>query len=37
MLVAVMGFWWTQWHAAPPAGSAGTTATASKDHDRDDD
>lgn len=37
MLVAVMGFWWTQWHAAPPAGAAAVSATAPKAHDRDDD
>jgi len=37
MLVAVMGFWWTQWHAAPSAGSADVSATAPKGHDRDDD
>jgi cytochrome b len=37
MLVAVMGFWWTQWHATPSSAAAGVTATAPKDHDRDDD
>jgi cytochrome b len=37
MLVAVLGFWWTQWHAAPPAGAADATATARMDRDRDDD
>jgi cytochrome b len=37
MLVAVMGFWWLQWHAAPSAGAADVAATAPKDHDRDDD
>ena len=28
MLLAVMGFWWTQWHAAPSASAADITATA---------
>lgn len=37
MLVAVMGFWWTQWHVAASAGAADIAATAPKDHDRDDD
>lgn len=37
MLVAVMGFWWMQWHAAPSASAAGISATAPKDHHRDDD
>jgi cytochrome b len=37
MLVAVMGFWWLQWHAAPWAGASDVTATARTDDDRDDD
>jgi cytochrome b len=37
MLVAVIGFWWQQWHTAPSAGAADITATAPKAHDRDDD
>jgi hypothetical protein len=28
MLVAVMGFWWTQWRAGPSAGAADLSATA---------
>jgi len=35
LLVAVMGFWWMQWHAAASAGAADLTATAPRDHDRD--
>ena len=37
MLVAVMGFWWMQWHAAASAGVVAITAAAPKVHDRDDD
>jgi cytochrome b len=37
MLVAVLGFWWAQWHSTPSPGAAGVTATAPTDHDRDDD
>ena len=37
MLVAVMGFWWAQWHAAPSATAADITATARLHHDRHDD
>jgi cytochrome b len=37
MLVAVLGFWWTQWDSRPPAGAAEITATASEEHERDDD
>lgn len=37
MLLAVGGFWWMQWHAAPSASAADITATAPKNHDRDDD
>ena len=37
MLVAVMGFWWMQWHAASSPGAADITATAPKGHDRGDD
>lgn len=37
MLVAVMGFWWMQWHAAPAGPAADVTATATRHHDRDDD
>ena len=37
MLVAVMGFWWMQWHAASSPGTADITATAPKGHDRGDD
>jgi cytochrome b len=36
MLVAVLGFWWLQWQAAP-ASADGITATAPQHHDRDDD
>lgn len=36
MLVAVMGFWWMQWHAASPA-PADTTVTNPRHYDRDDD
>jgi cytochrome b len=37
LLVAAMGFWWMQWRAAPPAGSADATVTADKDQAHDDD
>jgi len=37
MLVAVLGFWWMQWHAAPAGPAADVTATATRHHDRDDD
>jgi len=37
MLLAVTGFWWLQWHAAPSTGATDITATAPKAHDRDDD
>jgi hypothetical protein len=36
MLVAVLGFWWTQWQG-PFAGAAAVTTAAHRDHDRDDD
>ncbi|MGZ8273231.1 MAG: cytochrome b/b6 domain-containing protein [Burkholderiaceae bacterium] len=37
MLVAVMGFWWMQWNAAPSTNAADIAATARMHHDRDDD
>jgi cytochrome b len=37
MLVAVMGFWWIQWHAAQAGPAANVSATATRHHDRDDD
>lgn len=37
MLVAVLGFWWSQWHAAPESGAAAGGAESSRDHDRDGD
>lgn len=37
MLVAVIGFWWMQWHGASSRGAADITATIPKDPDRDDD
>jgi cytochrome b len=37
LLVAVMGFWWMQWHAATPVGAADVAASALKNQDRDDD
>ena len=39
LIVAVFGFWWMQWHAAPAGSAAEISATASKhrDHDRDHD
>lgn len=40
MLVAVLGFWWSQWQGAPPGNGATVEATAGakhRVHDRDDD
>ena len=37
MLVAVMGFWWMQWQAAPSGLAADITATAARHHHRDHD
>ncbi len=34
MLVAVMGFWWLQWQAAPSGPAADLTATAARHHER---
>lgn len=36
MLVAVLGFWWTQWHSSAPDAGA-TAAAVEKKHHRDDD
>jgi len=36
MLLAVTGFWWTQWHATPSRGAADIAATAARHHDRHD-
>ena len=36
MLLAVTGFWWTQWHATPSRGADDTAATAARHHDRPD-
>lgn len=35
MLLAVAGFWYTQWEAAPPAAMGGPAAAAQADHDDD--
>lgn len=35
MLLAVAGFWYTQWKAAPPAATGGPAAAAQADHDDD--
>ena len=35
MLLAVMGFWWMQWNAAPSGSAAEIGATATRHHDRD--
>lgn len=37
MLVAVLGFWWSQWHAAPVPGAAISGTASSRDRDRDED
>ncbi len=37
MLVAVLGFWWLQWHGAPASGPAGPLSTSATVRDRDGD
>lgn len=37
MLAAVLGFWWSQWSPATPAGAERPIAASARDHDRHDD